>query len=809
MYQDWFLDYASYVILDRAVPNVEDGLKPVQRRILHALEELEDGRFNKAANLIGHTMRYHPHGDMAIEDALVKLAQKDLLIETQGNWGNVITGDRAAAPRYIEARLSAFAKEIVFNDKITDWGISYDGRNKEPVSLPVKFPLLLALGVEGIAVGLSTRILPHNPGEIIDAAINVLRGKDFTLYPDFQTKGLADFTQYKDGARGGRVRVRARIDIVDNKTLQITELPYGTTTTALIDSIVAANEKGKIKIKKVEDNTGSEVDIIVHLPANVSPHVTLDALYAFTDCEVSISPNCCVIWDEKPAFITVKDLLRHATEKTKSLLQRELELEHRELREKLHFSSLELLFIDKKIYRRIESAETWDDVLATIRKGLMPYKKDFVRELSEDDITKLTEIKIKRISKFDRDRAEEAIVKLEDQIAKVEKHLSQLTRFTIQYFKNLQKKYGKTWQRQTEISSFEQVEAKAVAVANLKLFVNRKDGFVGTSLKKDEYVTDCSELDEIIVFRKDGKFVVTKVAEKTFVGKNILYLDRFTRGDDQRVYHMVYQDGRQGAVYAKRFTVTSITRDREYALTKGDKAPKVLHFSVNPQGEGEVIELGLKEPKKGQSPYLHVDFSELPIQSRSVKGQLVAKQAVNHVETVEREAPESSATALWFDQDQRRLNTEEKGQYLGEFAGEDQIYVLYRDGSVELTGYSLDTYFDRDILHMGKLRDETVVTCVYYHGDKKDYYVKRFRLDELPSGKRESFISQETGSRLVILSFNPEPVVEMKVQKGKQAKPETQSVDLAEFINVRSYKALGNKLSRSPVKRVKLLKTKS
>lgn len=809
MYKDWFLDYASYVILDRAVPNMEDGLKPVQRRILHALYELEDGRYNKAANVIGHTMRYHPHGDMAIEDALVKLAQKDLLIDTQGNWGNVATGDRAAAPRYIEARLSAFAKEVLFNEKTTQWQASYDGRNREPLHLPIKFPLLLALGVEGIAVGLSTKVLPHNLGELVDASIEALRGKDFSILPDFHSGGMADFIHYKDGARGGKVRVRAKIDIVDQKTLRITELPFGTNTSSLIDSILAANDKGKIKVKKVEDNTSSKVEINIYLPTGISPLVTMDALYAFTDCELSISPNCCVIVDDRPVFCNVKDLLIQSAQRTRSLLGQELEIKRAELQDKLHFASLELIFIEKKIYRKIESAETWEEVLATIEKSLLSFKADFIRDLTQDDVVRLTEIKIKRISKFDRSRAEENMVKLREALAEVEKNLAQLTKYAIQYYKSLKKTYGKSWARKTTISTFGQVEAKQVAVANLKLYANRKEGFIGTGLKKDELVTECSEFDELIVFRKDAHFTVTKVADKVFVGKGIMHLDIFHRGDDKRIYHLVYQDGRTGPVLAKRFNITGITRDREYDLTKGARQPRVLHFSVNPQGENEVLELTRKAPKKGQAAYFHLDFSDLPVQSRQVKGQLVSKEAIERIEIIEREAPKEEELDLWFDKEQRRLNTTGNGLSLGSFSGNDQICVLYRDGSAELTGYSLDTFFDKNILHLGKYRPELVLTCVYFHGEKSEYYVKRFSLSELTSGKREEFISSEPGSRMMILSFHQEPIVELSYQKAKQKQPVKDIVELAELVPVRGLKALGNKLSRHPVKAVSLVKTQA
>jgi topoisomerase-4 subunit A len=806
LYQNWFLDYASYVILDRAVPNIDDGLKPVQRRILYALKELDDGRFNKAANIIGHTMRYHPHGDMAIEDALVKLAQKELLFDLQGNWGNLLTGDRAAAPRYIETRLSEFAKELVFNDKLTSWQISYDGRNKEPIVLPIKFPLLLATGVEGIAVGLSTKILPHNINELIDASIEVLRGNKATILPDFQSGGIADFTQYRKGARGGKVRIRAKIELVDNRTLKISEIPYATTTSSIIDSIIAANDKGKIKIKRVEDNTASDVEILVYLPNGVSPFITIDALYAFTDCEVSISPNCCVIEDDKPIFSDVESLLEHSANRTKSLLRQELEIEHAELLEKLHFVSLELIFIEEKIYRNIESAETWQEVIDTISSGLKPFRKDFIRDVTQDDIVKLTEIKIKRISKFDREKAEKTLLSLQEQIEEVEKNLKSITRYTIQYYKKMKKKYGARWDRKTKIEAFSEVKAKAVAMANLKLYVNRKEGFIGTSLKKDEFVTECSELDEIIVFRKDGQFLVTKVTDKAFVGKNIIHIDTFKRQDEDRVYHMIYQVARKGPAYAKRFNVTSITRDREYDLTKNTKNPQVLHFSVNPSGEGEVVELIIKD-RKQKPQYYHLDFSELPIQSRAVRGQEISDVKIDTVELVERDAPKEKNVEIWFDAKQRRCNCDGIGQYIGSFSGNDQIYVLYKNGAVELTGYGLDTYFDKNILHMGKLKPATIVSCVYYHGEKKDFYVKRFNLDELSQGRRENFISPQGGSKLVVVSLNASPSVIVSALRGKKAEKIQEQINIAEYIDVKGIKAIGNKLSRHKIKSVKLVKS--
>ena len=807
MYESWFLDYASYVILDRAVPHIYDGLKPVQRRILHSMNELEDGRYNKAANVIGNTMKYHPHGDMAIEDAMVKMAQKELLIDTQGNWGNTATGDRAAAPRYIEARLTPFAKEVLFKDEVTEWQASYDGRNKEPLLLPVKFPLLLVTGVEGIAVGLSTKILPHNFIEVIEQSIRYLQGKSVELVPDFLSGGAVDARQYNGGKKGGKVKVRAKLEIVDNKTIKVSELPYGVTTSSLIDSVLSANEKGKIRVKKVEDNTAEFVEILIELAQGVSPHSSIDALFAFTDCEVSISTSCCVIKDEKPYFCTVDDLLTESVDHSKYLLEQEYEYQKHGLLEKLHMSSLEALFIEHKVYRKIEAATSWEDVLKIIRKGLKPHEKTFIRELSDDDITKLTEIKIKRITKFDREKADEQIVKLKDQIEEVEAKLSDMVATTIDYFKHLKKTYGKGRERRAEIDTFEAVQARAVAAVNQKVYINRREGFVGTNLKKDEFLMECSDLDEIIAFTKDGQCMVSKVSDKTFYGKNIVHVGIFNRGDDNTVYHVIYQDGRGGPSYKKRFSMPAATRDRQYDLTRGSKGSRILHFSVNPNGGNEVVEVCLKPESKARNKILDVDFSELDIKTRSVKGLLVTKEPVASVEVIKKEAPVEESTSLWFDSKQRRLNTEKKGKSLGSFSGDDKIFTLYKNGSIELSGHGLDTYFDSDILHLAKFKEDIVITCVYFHGEKKDYYVKRFKMDELTVAKREDFIPPESGSKLLILSFNPEPMVAVTFKKGKRGTPEPELIDLAELIQPKGVKAIGNKLSRQAVKTVKLKKS--
>lgn len=806
LYESWFLDYASYVILDRAVPNIYDGLKPVQRRLLHAMHELEDGRYNKAANIIGHTMRYHPHGDMAIEDALVKMAQKELLIDTQGNWGNPATGDRAAAPRYIEARLTKFAKEILFKEDVTDWQRSYDGRNQEPVGLPVKFPLLLVTGVEGIAVGLSTKVLPHNFNEVIQQAIQHLKGNELELYPDFLSGGLIDVERYDGGRRGGKVKIRANLEIVDQKSIRISEIPYGTTTTSLIDSILSANEKGKLRIKKVEDNTAETVEIMVHLPTGVSPHSCVDALYAFSDCEISISPSCCVIRDAKPYFCSVEDLLRESVDYTLEILERELRIEKESLEEKIHLCSLEIIFIDKKIYRKIENSETWEEVLTTLHKAMKPYTKDVLRTVQDDDLTKLTEIKIKRISKFDRQRADENLIKLQSQLKDVEAKLANLVDTAIAYFTRLQETYGGERQRRTKIESFEIVEARAVAAVNQKLYINRVEGFIGTSLKKDELLLECSDLDEIIAFTEEGCCMVSKVSDKTFFGKHIIYAGLFTRGDEATVYHLLYQDGRGGSFYKKRFNLPAVTRDRVYDLSRGTKGSKVWHFSANPQGEGEVVELTLKPGARSSSKIIDVDFGDMDIKTRAVKGLLVTKEPVASVEVVKREEITERPQDIWFDPKTRRLNHQRKGKHLGAFAGDDSIFTLYKGGAIELSPIDIDAFFDENILHIGKFSPEIIVSIVYFHGEKRDFYVKRFKLDELSLGKREEFIPPLEGTKLLILSLNPDPCVQLNFNKGRRGTPDPEQVYLSELVQPKGVRALGNKVSRLSVKSVKLAK---
>ena len=694
MYQNWFLDYASYVILERAVPGVDDGLKPVQRRILHALKELDDGRFHKVANLIGHTMKYHPHGDASIGDALVQLGQKDLLIETQGNWGNIFTGDRAAAPRYIEARLSKFALEVAFNHKTTVWQASYDGRGKEPVALPVKFPLLLAQGVEGIAVGLACKIMPHNFNELIDASIKSLRGQKVTLYPDFPTGGTADFSAYNDGVRGGKIRVRAKITQLDKKTLVVTELPFGSTTTSLIDSIIRANDKGKIKIKKVEDNTAEKVEVLIHLPAGTSPDKTIDALYAFSDCESSISPNTCVIENDKPRFLGVSEILKISAENTLNLLKNELEIRKGELEDQWHFLSLERIFIENRIYRDIEECETWEAVIEAIRKGLKPHLKDLKKEVTEEDIVRLTEIKIKRISKYDTLKAEENIKKLEKELKEVKHHLKNLVDYAIDYYKELKKKYGKGRERKTEIKSFDTIVAAKVAVANVKLYVNREEGFAGYTMRKDEFVCDCSDLDDIIVFRKDGTMVVTKVSTKAFVGKDVVHIGIWKKGDNRTIYNMVYQDGVRGSAMMKRFAVTGITRDKEYSLTKGKEGSKVLYFTANPNGESEVVTVFLRAKPKLKKTRFDLDFGGLTIKGRGAGGNILTKNAINKIALKEKGVSTLGARKIWFDDTVQRLNVDERGDLLGEFAGDDKILTIMQSGSYQLYPYSLSTHFD-------------------------------------------------------------------------------------------------------------------
>ncbi len=809
MYQNWFLDYASYVILERAVPAVEDGLKPVQRRILHAMNEMDDGRFNKVANVIGQTMQYHPHGDASIGDAMVNLGQKDLLIETQGNWGNVATGDSAAAPRYIEARLSKFALEVVFNPDITEWQMSYDGRKREPTTLPVKFPLLLAQGVEGIAVGLSTKIMPHNFRELCQASIAVLKGRDFQLFPDFPTGGLADISNYQNGQRGGKIRLRATIEKIDKTLLIIRDIPYGTTTTALMESIVKASEANKIKIKKVVDNTAAEVEIQVQLPPGISPDLTIDALYAFTDCEISISPNTCVIIDDKPRFVGVEDMLRLSTAKTARLLERELEIRQQELQEKWHSASLEKIFIENRIYRKIEECETWEQILETIDAGL----KKFVRvegeklkandtrivlrrPISEDDLTRLTEIRIKRISKYDGFKAEEYIQKLDAELAEVADHLAHLTRYAVAYFENLLKKYGANRERKTQLRTFDIVTAQKVAVANQKLYVNRQDGFVGYGLKKDEFVCDCSDLDDIIAIRRDGTFVVTRIAEKTFVGKDILQVGVYNKNDDRLVYNMVYVDGASGISFAKRFLVSGITRDKVYDLTKGTKGTKTLYLTANPNSESETVTIQLSDKAPARVKQFEFDFAELAIKGKGSMGNIVTKQLIKKITQKSVGDSTLGGREVFFDSVVGKLNHAGHGRYLGTFDTEHVVLVVYRDGSYELTPPSPATHFDvPNIVLLRKLEPDTVVSAAYVDGEAKLHYIKRFHIETTTMEKRFLFISESKGSKLLAATTFAQPEVEVTLQRDKKADKEKEKVRLDQFIEVKGWKAMGNKLN--------------
>jgi len=799
LYKNWFLDYASYVILERAVPAVNDGLKPVQRRILHAMKDLDDGRYNKVANIIGHTMKYHPHGDASIGDALVQLGQKDLLIDTQGNWGNTLTGDGSAAPRYIEARLSKFALEVVFNHKTTQWGLSYDGRNKEPFFLPVKFPLLLAQGAEGIAVGLACKILPHNFNELIDASIGILRGKKPNILPDFPNGGMADFTNYNDGLRGGKVRIRAKMRQQDKKTLIIDEIPHGTTTGSLIESIIKANDKGKIKIKKIEDNTSDKAEIIVHLPPNISPDKTMDALYAFTDCEVGISPNACVIENEKPRFVGVNEILKINTEQTVDLLKQELEIRKNELEEQWHFSSLEKIFIENKIYRDIEEAETWEEVIGNIDKGLKPHIKHLKRPVTEDDIIRLTEIKIKRISKFDKFKADEKIAGLEAELEQVQHHLDNLVDYAIDYFKKLKKKYGAGRERKTEIKVFDSIEASKVVVANKKLYVNREEGFIGYGLRKDEYVCDCSDIDDIIVFRNDGTMSVTKIDSKKFVGKDILHVGVWKKGDKRTIYNMVYQDGTKGAAYVKRFPVNSITRDKDYDLTAGNKKSKVLYFTANPNGEAEVIQIFLRPRANLRKAKFDYDFADLAIKGRGAKGNILSKHLVRKIEMKEEGTSTLAPRKIWFDDIVQRLNPDGRGTFLGSFKGDDKILTIYQGGYYRITGYDLSTRFDEELILIEKFNPEVVVTAVYWEGDKEQYNVKRFNPEV--SQKPVSFITEHDDSRLEFATTHPAPIATIQFDK-RSSDLEDEEVELSEFISVKGVTAMGNRLTPHKVKTI-------
>ncbi len=800
LYKDWFLDYASYVILERAVPALNDGLKPVQRRILHSMRRMHDGRFHKVANIIGHTMQFHPHGDAAIGDALVNLGQKELLIETQGNWGDIRTGDSAAAPRYIEARLSKFALEVAFNPDTTEWQLSYDGRQKEPVHLPMKFPLVLAQGAEGIAVGLSTKILPHNFNELIDASIEILKGNPVQIFPDFPTGGQIDVSNYNDGERGGRVRVRAHIEIVDKQTLAIRDVPYGVTTSSLIDSIIKANDNGKIKIKRVVDDTAQEVEVLVELAPGTSPDVMIDALYAFTDCEVSISPNCCVIHEDKPRFMSVSELLKESTEHTLHLLKRELEIKKGDLSEKLFFASLEKIFIENRIYRDIEECETWESVIETIDKGLEPFKPQLLREVTEEDIIRLTEIKIKRISKYNSFKADELMRQLQADIDEVNYNLSHLTEYAIKYFESLKEKYGQGRERKTEIRAFDNIQVTRVAAANQKLYVNRQEGFIGYGLKKDEFVSECSDIDDIIVFRKDGKFLVTRISDKTFVGKDIIHVAVWKKGDVRMTYNMMYYDSKSGRTYAKRFNVTAVTRDREYDLTRGGKDSKVLYFSANPNSESEIVTVILSPACKARKKKFEFDFGSIDIKGRGSQGNIVTKWPVRRV--VQKEVGESTLGGIdvWYDPIVGRLNHDQRGQYLGKFDSGDLILVLTKDGNYELTGFDLTNRYDPDnVAIIEKFNPETVISAVHYDGASKNFYVKRFKIETQKVGKLFSFISPAKGSRLVVATTEKEAVIELEYLKGRPKKEFSEKLKLNELVDVKGWKARGNRLSRFQV----------
>ncbi|MBS3769454.1 MAG: DNA gyrase/topoisomerase IV subunit A [Bacteroidales bacterium] len=802
MYKDWFLDYASYVILERAVPHLNDGLKPVQRRILHTMKQIDDGRYMKVANIIGYTMQYHPHGDASIGDALIQLGQKDLLIDTQGNWGNHMTGDSAAAPRYIEARLTNFARDVVFNPKTTEWKTSYDGRNQEPITLPVKFPLLLAQGVEGIAVGLASKIMPHNFNELIDAAIAHLKGKSFELYPDFPTGGIADFSKYNDGRRGGQIKVRARIEKQDKKTLAITEIPYGKTTNSLIDSILKANDKGKIKIKKIDDNTAENVEILIHLANGASADKTLDALYAFTDCEVSISPNACVIDDYKPRFMGVSEMLRISTENTRELLRKELEIKKGELQESLHLSSLEKIFIENRIYNDIEDCETWESILQTIDKGLEPFKKQLVREVTREDLIKLTEIKIKRISKYDSKKADEHIKKLEDEIESIKKNLAAITDYTINYFKQIKKKYGKGKTRKTEIRNLETIEATKVVEANKKLYVHRNEGFIGTGLKKAEYVCDCSDIDEIIAFRRDGTYIITKVDEKLFVGKDIIHVDVFKRNDKRTLYNIVYRDGLNGDIMMKRCPIHGITRDREYDITKGTRGSKILYLTSNPNGEAEVLKVYLQPKPRLKKKQLELDFKDIAIKGRNAQGNILTKHAVHKIQVKEEGKAIIEGKKIWFDEEVLRLNTDGKGKYLGEFRDNDKILVVTDNGNFKFTSYDLMNHYEDNIRLIEKFDENKVYSAVYFDADQGYYYAKRFNFEY--GTKEISFIGENEKSKLVYLFKDTYPRLKIEFG-GKNKNKEDQEILLPDFIGVKSFKARGKRLTNAEVKKIHLL----
>jgi len=794
MYRNWFLDYASYVILERAVPHIDDGLKPVQRRILHSMKTLDDGRFNKVANIVGNTMQYHPHGDASINDALVTLGQKELLVETQGNWGNILTGASAAAGRYIEARLSSFALETLYNPKVTEWTLSYDGRKKEPVTLPAKFPLLLAQGVEGIAVGLSSKILPHNFNEILDAAVAYLRGEDFVLYPDFMTGGFIDVSKYNDGERGGVVKVRAKIEKLDNKTLAITEIPYGKTTGSLIDSILKAYEKGKIKIRKVDDNTAETALILVHLLPGTSSDKAIDALYAFTDCEVNISPNCCVISDKKPHFLGVSDVLRHSVDTTKEILRKELEIQLGEVRELLHFASLERIFIEERIYKdkEFEESRNMEEAIAHIDKRLEPWKPKFIRPITDDDILRLMEIKMGRILKFNSAKADELIASYNDKIKALLNDLNHIVDYTIKWYEDLKAKYGAAYPRHTVIRGFDNIEAATVAEANEKLYINREEGFIGTGLKKDEYVCNCSSIDDIIIFYKDGKYKIVKVQEKMFVGKNILYLNVFKRNDVRTIYNVIYQDGRGGIFFMKRFAVTGVTRDKEYDLTKGKPGTKIHWFTANPNGEAEVVKVTLKPKPRLKTLQFDVDFSELAIKGKQSQGNIVTKNEVHRFSLKEKGTSTLGGREVWFDPDVLRLNYDGRGNYLGEFNGNDLVLVILKSGEYYMSTFDAANHYEDNILRIEKFRQGHVWTAVLNDADQGFPYIKRFTFE--PTNKKMRFIGENEKSTLIALSDAPGARFEVKFGGGDEFRGSI-VIDAIEFIGVKSFKAKGKRVS--------------
>jgi len=804
MYKDWFLDYASYVILERAVPSIEDGFKPVQRRIMQSMKDLDDGRYNKVANIVGHTMQYHPHGDASIADAMVQIGQKDLLIDTQGNWGNILTGDRAAASRYIEARLSKFALDIVFNPKVTNWQASYDGRRKEPINLPVKFPLLLVQGAEGIAVGLSTKILSHNFIELVEASISCLKQNRFALLPDFITGGIADFTNYNDGKRGGKVRIRAKISVMDKTTLLISEIPFGTSTTSLIDSILKANDKGKIKIKKIDDNTASKVEILVYIPNGISPDKTIDALYAFTNCEMSISPLTCIIQDNKPVFLGVSDILKTSTDNTVELLKKELKIKLGELEDQWHNASLERIFIENKIYRDIEDKTTWEGVLSAIDQGLKPYTKKLKREIVDDDLIRLTEIKIKRISKFDTDKADEKILNLEVQIKKVKSHLDDIINYSIAYFQRLKKDYSKNRERKTEIRIFDDVDAKKVVIRNTKLYVNRVEGFVGTSMRKDEYVCDCSDIDDIIVFTENGRMIITKVDTKIFIDKNIIHVAVFKKKDKRTIYNMIYRDGDKGYCYLKRFPVYGITRDKPYSLIRSKKDGAVKYFSANPNGEAEKVAISLRKNPKLKKLKWDIDFSNYMIKGRMTRGNQITKHNVKRIELKEKGISTLKPRKIWFDDTVQRLNVDARGDLLGEFRGEDKILVVLQNGSLKIIDPDMSAHFNDDMIVLEKWMPKKPLSVVYFDGKKQRFFVKRFLVEN--ENKHEKFITEHKDSFLELISTDWRPVIDVIFNKirNKTQKP-NQVIELEQFISIKGIKAIGNQLSSEKIKQINTL----